>query len=152
MQFRTNSLGLREDEIPLKKAADEYRVVCLGDSVTFGHGSVHEHTYPYLLEQRLKAWRPQIDWQVWNAAVPGYNTSQELAQLVEVGPQFKPDLVVVGFYENDLIGNGAAPPPGVVTRAAFRLLSTARRHIYSLELYKRAALSLAWVTGVTRQT
>ena len=32
----------------------------------------------------LKAWRGDIGWQVWNAAVPGYNTSQELAHLIEV--------------------------------------------------------------------
>ena len=31
--------------------------------------------------------------------MPGYNTSQELAHLLEVGPRFQPDLVVVGFFE-----------------------------------------------------
>jgi hypothetical protein len=50
----------------------------------------------------LRKWRSQTDWQTWNAAVPGYNTSHELAQLREVGPIFKPDLVIVGFFENDL--------------------------------------------------
>ena len=29
-------------------------------------------------------------------AVPGYNTSQELSHLEEIGPQFAPDLVIVG--------------------------------------------------------
>ena len=32
----------------------------------------------HIVEQKLKAWRPDVDWQVWNLAVPGYNTSQEL--------------------------------------------------------------------------
>jgi hypothetical protein len=57
----------------------------------------------------LEAWRPDIDWQVWNAAVPGYNTSQELAYLLEVGDRFQPDLVVVGFFDNDLSDNPSAP-------------------------------------------
>src|SRR5262249_21324089 len=77
-------------------------------------------------------------------AVPGYNTSQELAQLLEVGPRFRPDLVVVGFYENDLIDNRPVQPAGVMKHAAFQAISVARRHVYSFELYKRAALSLAW--------
>ena len=79
---KINSLGLRDRrEYALPKSADTIRVLVLGDSVAFGHGSVEEHTYPSLLEQRLRAWRPDVDWQVWNAAVPGYNTSQELAHL-----------------------------------------------------------------------
>src|SRR5439155_5599961 len=121
-----------------------FRILVLGDSVTFGHGSVYEHTYPYLLEQRLKAWNPKIDWQVWNAAVPGYNTSQELAQLLEVGDRFKPDLVVVGFFENDLVDNYPVRPPGWMRTVAMHALSTGRRHLYSFELYKKAYLTLVW--------
>src|SRR5262249_45066251 len=116
----------------------------LGDSVTFGHGSVYEHTYPYLTEQMLRRWRPDVDWQVWNAGVPGYNTSQELAQLLDVGLRFQPDLVVVGFYENDVIANAPLRTPSLPERTWATLLSAARRHIYSLELYKRMYLTLVW--------
>lgn len=140
-----NSLELRTSrEYPLAKQPETFRILVLGDSVTFGHGSVAEHTYPRLLEDRLKAWRPDIDWQVWNAAVPGYNTSQELAHLLEVGPRFQPDLVVVGFFENDVIGNYDVTAPGVVKASMAEALSLARRHLYSLELYKRVYLQLAW--------
>jgi GDSL-like Lipase/Acylhydrolase family len=140
-----NSLELRDDrEYRLAKGPNTFRILVLGDSVTFGHGSVSAHTYPYLTEQRLKAWRPGTDWQVWNAAVPGYNTSQELAHLLEVGPRFRPDLVVVGFFENDLIGNRDVGSPGLVARSAAATLSFLRRHVYSLELYKRMYLQLAW--------
>src|SRR5262249_44609828 len=80
-----NQLGFRDTrEYALAKPPRAFRILVLGDSVTFGHGSVYEHTYPYLLEQRLKAWQPDVAWQVWNLAVPGYNTSQELAQLLEL--------------------------------------------------------------------
>ncbi len=140
-----NSLELRDSrEYDLVKRPNTFRILVLGDSVTFGHGSVYDHTYPYLVEERLKAWQPEIDWQVWNAAVPGYNTSQELAQLLEVGGRFKPDLVVVGFFDNDLADNRPLRSPGPVRTAAFRLLSLARRHLYSLELYKKVYLTLEW--------
>jgi GDSL-like Lipase/Acylhydrolase family len=140
-----NSLELRDPrEYDLKKRSNTFRILVLGDSVTFGHGSVYEHTYPYLTEQRLAAWRPDIDWQVWNAAVPGYNTSQELAHLLEVGDRFQPDLVVVGFFDNDLSDNHPLPQPGRIRVAATRLISFARRHAHSLELYKQVYLTAVW--------
>jgi len=140
-----NSLELRDPrEYPLPKRSNTVRILVLGDSVTFGHGSVYETTYPYLLEQRLKRWRPDVDWQVWNAAVPGYNTSQEFAHLLEVGDRFHPDLVVVGFFENDLIDNHPVRRPGHVHSIAARVLSAARRHLYSLELYKKMYLTARW--------
>ena len=77
---RINNLGFRDPrEYPLEKPPGTFRILVLGDSVTFGHGSLYETTYPYLLEQRLKQWRPSVNWQVWNLGVPGYNTRQELA-------------------------------------------------------------------------
>jgi hypothetical protein len=140
-----NSLGLRDPrEYGLRKAPGTFRILVLGDSVTFGHGSVYEHTYPYLLEQRLRAWRRDVDWQVWNAAVPGYNTSQELAHLLQVGPRFQPDLVVVGFYENDLVDNYEITPPGLLKRATAAARRFASRHLYSLSVYERAFFQLAW--------
>jgi hypothetical protein len=138
-----NSLELHDRrEYTLVKRANTFRLLVLGDSVTFGHGSLH--SYPELLEERLKHWRPDADWQVWNAAVPGYNTSQELAHLLEVGDRLHPDLVVVGFYENDLIGNAPPPRPGALRTAAAGALSFAGRHLYSLELYKKIYLTLRW--------
>lgn len=149
---RINRLGLRDPrEYDLVKGRNTFRILLLGDSVTFGHGSIYEHTYPYLLEQRLKTWRPAIDWQVWNAAVPGYNTSQELAHLQEVGPQFAPDLVIIGFFENDLIDNIEVKPPGAAKIVMSRALSFAARHFYSIELYKRLYLQLAWRLAASDQ-
>ena len=138
-----NRLELRDTrEYDLAKKPNTFRILVLGDSVTFGHGSVH--AYPELLEARLKTWRPEVDWQVWNAGVPGYNTSQELAHLLEVGRAFQPDLVIVGFFENDLTDNQPPQTPGAVRRLATRMLSLARRHLYSLELYKKVYLSVEW--------
>ena len=140
-----NSLGLRDDrEYPLEKRPNTFRILVLGDSVTFGHGSVEAHTYPRLLEDRLRAWRPDVDWQVWNAAVPGYNTSQELAQLLEFGPVAKPDLVVVGFYENDVTDNFDVAQPDRATVVASSLRAFTQEHLYSFDLYRKLWLTLQW--------
>lgn len=140
-----NNLGFRDPrDYSLAKGPHTFRIIFLGDSVTFGHSSVYEHTYPYLLEQKLRTWRPDVDWQVWNLGVPGYNTSQELAHLDEVGPAFAPDLVIVGFFENDLVDNRDESHPGALRIAAARVLSFAQRHVYSFDLYKKVVLRLAW--------
>src|SRR5215467_3233309 len=39
---RTNALGFRDDrEYDLAKRSNTFRIIVLGDSVTFGHGSVY---------------------------------------------------------------------------------------------------------------
>ena len=56
---RINALGFRDSrDYAIEKAPDTFRILVLGDSVTFGHGAMFEATYPYLLEQRLKALAP----------------------------------------------------------------------------------------------
>src|SRR5262249_869250 len=140
-----NSLGLRDPrEYDLVKRPNTFRILVLGDSVTFGHGSVYEHTYPYLVEQRLKSWRADVDWQGWNAAVPGYKTAQGLAQPREVGPRVPPEPVIFGFYDNDVLDNQPAPTPTRRSRAAAALLGFARSHLWSLEFYRRIFDTLAW--------
>jgi hypothetical protein len=147
---RINNLGFRDPrDYDLAKGPRTFRIVMLGDSVTFGHSSVYEHTYPYLLEQRLKQWRPSVDWQVWNVAVPGYNTSQELAHLKEIGPRFRPDLVIVGFFENDLVDNRDVGDPGLLRVTAAHILSAAQRHVYSFDLYKKVYLRLGWMLSAS---
>jgi len=139
---RTNALGFRSDkQDQLSKAPNTFRILVLGDSVTFGHGAVHD--YSSLLERQLKAWRADVDWQVWNLGVPGYNTSQELTYLQEVGQAYQPDLVIVGFYINDVVEN--RPAPTSFARAAFsRTLAFFQTRWYSTEFYKRVVLTAAW--------
>lgn len=140
---RTNSLGFRDTrEYTLAKPPGTFRILVLGDSVTFGHGALYETSYPFLLEQRLREWRPDVKWEVWNLGVPGYNTAQELAQLHQVGERYAPDLVIVGFFLNDFTGLEPVERPGVARRAASAITRTMQRWVYSTELYKRVYLTL----------
>jgi hypothetical protein len=142
---RINGLGFRDHrEYEVEKAPGTFRILVLGDSVTFGHGTPFETTYPYLLEKHLKSWRPDVEWQVWNLGVPGYNTTQELAQLQQLGERFAPDLVVVGFYLNDFTANDRIASPTAFRRASSRILALMQRHMYSFELYKRVYLTARW--------
>jgi hypothetical protein len=142
---RTNSLGFRDRrDYSLDKPPGVFRILVLGDSVTFGHGTLDDTTYPYLLEQELRRWRPDVKWEVWNLGVPGYNTAQELQYLYEIGPRAEPDLVIVGFYPNDFTDNVLAPPASVWRRSTASLLRVAQQHLYSFEFYKRVLLTARW--------
>lgn len=139
----TNSLGFRDTrEYSLEKAPGTFRILVLGDSVTFGHGALHETSYPFLLEQNLRQWRPDVKWEVWNLGIPGYNTAQELAYLQEVGDRYAPDLVIVGFFPNDFSGVEPNLRPGIAARATSAVMAVMQRYVYSTELYKRIYLTL----------
>jgi lysophospholipase L1-like esterase len=138
---RINRLGFRDTrDYALEKSPSTFRILVLGDSVTFGHGSIDERTWPYLFEQQLKAWKPHVDWQVWNLGVPGYNTSQEFAYLLEVEHRFEPDMVIVGFFGNDMVDNQPIAAPTRAARLTSDLKSFLRRHVYSWEWYRKQYL------------
>ena len=140
-----NALGFRDRrEYNLEKSPGTFRILVLGDSVTFGHGTLDETTYPFLLEQRLREWRPDVNWEVWNLGVPGYNTSQELAYLTEVETRYDPDLAIVGFFANDLTENTLPAAPSLSRRATRAVQRLMQQHLYSYELYKRIFLTARW--------
>lgn len=101
--IETNSLGLRHPELG-PKSDDEFRILVLGDSITFGDYVAFDETYPALLERRLEGRRPQVT--VINAGLPGASTSNELFHYLEIADAVDPDLVLVGMYLNDSQNSG----------------------------------------------
>lgn len=95
-----NEFGLRDDPIA-PKAAGEYRIVAVGDSVTFGWGVPRADTFTEQLERDLarRLGRPV---NVINGGVGGYNSVQELAFLREDGLRLVPDLVLLVYVYNDV--------------------------------------------------
>jgi len=128
--LRTNSEGFRSAEISLQKPGDTVRIVCLGDSLTFGHGVDEEHAVPQQLEVLLGARMPTRRWEVINTGVEGYCTFQEVAQLRRC-LRYEPDLTVLLFCLNDVtekymslrrFGGSGLDYHGVVDGSAERLL------------------------------
>jgi hypothetical protein len=102
--FDTNHRGLRgRDELP-PKAPDEYRILMLGDSFVFGFGVESDQTFSTLLQDGLSA-RVSRPVRVVNAGVPGYGTVQELKYYTHNAGDLLPNLVVLGFFENDYRDN-----------------------------------------------
>lgn len=93
-KVRTNSLNMRDYEIP-SKTPDEYRVLCLGDSFTFGLGVNVSEAYPKVAEQALRNDLRLIS--VINGGTEG-NAKDAYEFLTDKGLQFQPDLVIVQVY------------------------------------------------------
>jgi hypothetical protein len=98
----TNSRGLRSPEIPLDKPSGTIRILGLGDSLMFGWGVSESECYLRLIESKLNARYPEVDWQVINGGIPGYNTAMEVEFLLRRGLELEPDAVVIEFVGNDL--------------------------------------------------
>ncbi|MFM1873357.1 MAG: hypothetical protein RL398_2779 [Planctomycetota bacterium] len=101
----TNSRGFRDEEFAVRKAPGELRILCMGDSLTYGQGVRLDLTWPQQLEARLRGER-NGPVEVINggfAAGPGVNTPDGYDRWVaEHGVLFEPDVVVVGICLNDV--------------------------------------------------
>jgi hypothetical protein len=91
-----NSQGLRMDhdlQFPKKKP----RILCLGDSFTFGPYLPNHDTYPGLLQQKYP------DKEVINAGICGYNILDEVSLLKQRAKYCEPDIVILQVLDNDLL-------------------------------------------------
>jgi hypothetical protein len=87
----TNSMGLRGPEMDNPK--DKFRIVCVGDSVTFGWGVSYEESYPARLERSLAD--QGYDVEVVNAGVPAMKPATLADWVYREQELWVPDLVVV---------------------------------------------------------
>lgn len=95
----TNSLGMRDKEHDL--TADGYRILALGDSISFGIGVELKDAYLSLLEEMLNA-RNKGKFLILKAGIPGYSTYNEKIFLQNKGLGYRPDVVMIQFWWDDL--------------------------------------------------
>lgn len=102
---RINALGLRDREVAVPKPPGVFRVLAVGDSVTFGFGVRLEDTYAKRLEARLNAGLAGSSRraEVINAGIEGTGLTYYSHFLRSMGPRLEPDLVLVGLVLNDIV-------------------------------------------------
>jgi len=110
----TNAQGLRYAKDIGPKPPDVFRIVCVGDSVTFGYRiplvfpdvpdqyDRNDAPYPGRLERLLRDAYPDREIEVVALAVPGYSSYQGRLLLEQSIGWLAPDVVVICFGFNDV--------------------------------------------------
>jgi len=80
---------------------DKYRIVCFGDSITFGEDLAYEQSYPAALANLLKEQHAGLDVALINAGIGGHTSVQALARLQRDVLWYKPHVVIISFGLND---------------------------------------------------
>ena len=137
--FRTNSTGFRGREFSEANAAKEFNVVIVGDSYAFGYGVKYADSFPAIIERKLSSSGTPV--KVFDLAVPGYNTAEELATLQEFAPHLHPDLILLSYHPNDIERHASSNEKSGET--IFQPLNL-REHLYL------ARLLLPQLAGVAR--
>lgn len=101
--IKINAHGLRDHEHTWLKPKGTCRILGLGDSFTFGMSVELKDTYLKRLEQQLRSYHQSTE--VINAGVIGYNLWQYVTYLKEKGVNYEPDLVTLGFFQDDIRGD-----------------------------------------------
>jgi lysophospholipase L1-like esterase len=99
--LRTNSRGYPGPDVEPGPHPATYRIVCMGDSSTFGWGVNTEDTYPVLLQAELSRRHPGTRIEVVNLGVCGYSSFQGRILLEREGLKYEPDLVTLSYGSND---------------------------------------------------
>ncbi|MEE2688022.1 MAG: SGNH/GDSL hydrolase family protein [Pseudomonadota bacterium] len=102
VDVQINSTGQRNPEVSMPKPDDTFRILMLGDSLTFGWGVPEYKTLSRRLERTLsKALRGDRRVSVVNAGVGNYNAKMQTAWLLAEGDKYEPDMVILNYFIND---------------------------------------------------
>lgn len=134
-----NPEGIPNERIPDSRRETEFRVLCVGDSITAsGTLQRREDRWTNVLETRLQAVHPAGRVRAINAGVEGYGITQMRQLLDDLGPRYQPDVVLV-MFQDPSHGVYLAPDP----REAWRL--DLRAWLFRKSLVKSALL---WGAGI----
>jgi lysophospholipase L1-like esterase len=90
-----------------RRDPNRFRIMVVGDSLTYGQGIDEFWTYPEQLERSLA---PDFRVEVLNLGVSGYASEDVLNVVRRFLPKLKPDLVVYGICLNDFLEAGTPQP------------------------------------------
>jgi peptidoglycan/LPS O-acetylase OafA/YrhL len=97
-----NALGFPGPAYPDEKPAGSVRILTTGDAFTSAEGVDTAQAWPRLLEGDLARRNPGRPVEVMNLAMTGYGPEQYAAVLQAFVPTWRPDVVIVTLFVNDL--------------------------------------------------
>ncbi len=109
-RFRSNEVGFRTR--PVKKPAGVFRILFVGDSWTYGMGIREPESFPRVLEALANEHAGVDPVEAWTLALPGYQTSNQVAAFDFHLGRLLPDCVVWVPSSNDNDSSARVLPGG----------------------------------------
>ncbi|MCZ7585430.1 MAG: GDSL-type esterase/lipase family protein [Deltaproteobacteria bacterium] len=128
-----NEQGLRGMDVAVQRTPGVYRVICLGDSTTYGFGLL-EDSYPFILQKLLEQEFGDGGVEVVNGGVPGTGFLQQLLLFQRSLRQYKPDVVTLAGHPSmrmDIYNYRRR-----LESEYHRNLFTLRRHLARSQIYR----------------
>jgi lysophospholipase L1-like esterase len=128
-----NREGFRGDDFSFDKPKGTVRILCVGDSMTFGWGAPQNSIFPVILEKI--ALEEGFPCEVVTAAACSWNTRTEFNFFQKRGKLYNPDILLLLVVGNDLLTPENSTPR---REDFFRHMMAGRmglRHSYLLRAY-----------------
>ncbi|MDP8234461.1 MAG: hypothetical protein P9M06_06655 [Candidatus Saelkia tenebricola] len=77
-----------------KEKNEDIRIICIGDSTTYGFAVTYDKSWPYILEELLNNEFQNIDIKVLNAGIPGASSRQVKRIFQFYTAKYNPDIVI----------------------------------------------------------
>jgi len=94
---KQNQYGMRDKVYKKENDPKKIRIAVAGDSFAWGFGVENNQTFAKVLEEKLGK-----NFEVLNFGVSGYGTDQEFLQFKSRILEFKPDILIITFFPNDI--------------------------------------------------
>jgi lysophospholipase L1-like esterase len=114
--YKTNSLGLRDEEHPLTKEKGVIRVAVIGDSFAFGQGCERGQIFPDVLQSLLRDQGYPVE--IMNVSDIGIGPEAYFVLFKEVAARYLPDVIVLNAFGNDASQVQRPPLLNRLTRSA----------------------------------
>lgn len=97
-----NSNGFRTPEYTIAHPPDTFRILIIGDSLSWGQGVSMEETFPYVTARLLRRKCARFEFEVISLGICGHRLVDNFIKLLVHGQSLKPDLVIFQVHCNDL--------------------------------------------------
>jgi len=96
-KMNINSDGFRDREFSVTKDPNTFRIVAVGDSLTFGWGVELNESWPKVLENILNSQNMPRKFEVLNLGLPTSNMEEKVEFFLLKGLKYDPDMVIVEY-------------------------------------------------------
>ncbi len=102
--IKINKKGLRSNPaVSYQKPSNTFRILVLGDSITFGVGVNNEDLFTSILEQNLNQRISNRKFEVINASAPGWGPVEYYLYMKNEGYKYSSDLVIINQTVDDSV-------------------------------------------------